>query len=443
MAKPNAPLAPELADLLRNTGDACELVTRRGTSGLTRFANNGIHQHAEVARQQRTLRVCARGRFGVATTSQAASVAECRALAARALECAPYGPPAPGGLPDSTAPNGQLENEVRATGEMQPQARVDAIRRFITAAEERGLTAAGAFSTEFHSISIANSHGVQAEASWTDAEFSATLMRQAGGSAWVERRSVDVAALGLDRAFDTLFDKAERAAQVETLPPGKYTVLLEPAAVGELLQFLAWLGFGARQFLDGTGFMVGQLGKRLTGTHVTITDDCHHPGSPGMPFDYEGAPRKRLTLIEEGIARAVAYDTTTAAEGGVTSTGHALPQPNSFGPLPVHLIMAPGTTPRDELIAQVDNGLLVTRLWYSRVVDPGRTLITGLTRDGTFRIRGGALGPRVQDFRFNESILEAFARIVALSDTLERTAQGFVPALVIEDFNFSSLSGAA
>ncbi len=439
-----AQLPDWMGTALRDTGDATECVVRHREGGLTRFANNGVHQHAEVSRTHHTVRVCADGRCGVASLTGRGEGDAREAfdrVCAQALAGSAFGPGAPSGLPGPGGAPLPMDNYCAQTASTQPDDRVRAVRRFTEAATQRGLTAAGAFATDTFSLTVANSQGIATEHRWTDAHFSATLMRPEGGSAWVERRAVDVATLDLDGAHATVFDKAERAAQVETLPPGKYMVLLEPAAVGELLQFLVWLGLGARQYLDGTSFMTDKLGTRITGDAVTIVDDCHHPGMPGAPCDYEGVPRHRLPLIENGIARAVAYDTTTGAEAQAPSTGHALPQPNSIGPLPLHLVMAPGDTPRDELLAQVDDGILVTRLWYNRVVDPGRTLITGLTRDGTFRIRNGALGPRVQDFRYNESILEAFTRIAAMSDTLERVERGFVPAMVIEDFTFSSVSG--
>jgi len=181
------------------------------------------------------------------------------------------------------------------------------------------------------------------------------------------------------------------------------------------------------------------------GPNVTIRDDASHLVAPGLPFDFEGCARRAVTLIEQGVAKSVVHDAKTAAKAGVESTGHALPPGESEGPLPLNLVLDPGDQSIEELIAGTANGLLVTQLHYVNVVDPMRLLLTGMTRNGTFRITDGTVGEPVKNMRFTQSAVEAFNQVEALGDTLswQRALFGgsfLAPAARIANFNFSSVT---
>jgi predicted Zn-dependent protease len=252
---------------------------------------------------------------------------------------------------------------------------------------------------------------------------------------------VDFSDLDASHMGSLALERSVRGQNPRKIPPGRYTVILEAAAVKDFLDFLAWLGFGAQAFEEGRSFMCGKLGKQITGENITISDDAYHPLGIGIPFDFEGMPRQQVALIEKGIARAVVYDRAYAARAGKSSSGHALPPRYAFGPLPVNLVMKAGQAAPEEMIRSVKRGLLVSRFWYCRVVDPAKTLLTGQTRDGTFLIEDGQIVCGVKDFRFNESILESFARAEMVSRGLSRIESTLAPTLKIADFRFTEVIG--
>jgi predicted Zn-dependent protease len=199
--------------------------------------------------------------------------------------------------------------------------------------------------------------------------------------------------------------------------------------------------FSAQAVEEGSSFLSAGLERRYAAENVTIRDDYSHALAPGMPFDYEGVPTQRLALLERGVAKAVVTDLSYARKRGSHSTGHALPAPNAWGPMPSHVVVDPGEKSLHELIAQTERGLLISRFWYIRPVDQRRTIVTGMTRDGTFLIEGGQIVAGVRNMRFNQSILDALSRC-EFSRELARTG-GYsysmvVPSAKIEGFTFSS-----
>jgi PmbA protein len=225
------------------------------------------------------------------------------------------------------------------------------------------------------------------------------------------------------------------------LDPGEYEVVLAPYAVQEMVAYLSYIGFSALAVQERRSFM--RLGERLMSPEVVIRDDAADPRVRPFPFDHEGVSTRPVTLIDRGVCAGVVYDTPTAQHDGVASTGHSLPQPNTIGPWATHLVMDAGAAPVPELIAGVRRGLYVTRFWYVRVVHPLRTVITGMTREGTFLIEEGRLSRPVRDLRFTDSIVRALDGVVAISDErrLELGEDGsavLVPWLRLEGFRFTS-----
>jgi PmbA protein len=247
-----------------------------------------------------------------------------------------------------------------------------------------------------------------------------------------------VAALG-ERAAR----KAVDAREPRDLPPGAYPVVLEPNAAGVMVQWLGWLGFGAKAYDEGRSFLVGRLGQRVCSPLVTIVDDATAADAIGVGFDFEGVPKRRVTLIDEGVAASLVYDFRSAARHGVEPTGHGLPAPSSEGALPLHLAMLPGHTPQAELVGGLDRGLLVTRFHYTNLVNLMDTSITGMTRDGTFWVEDGQVVGAVRNLRFTQSILEALSAVRAVGAETEMASEdGYgaarAPALAIDRFSFSS-----
>lgn len=239
-------------------------------------------------------------------------------------------------------------------------------------------------------------------------------------------------------------DKAIQSKNPTSIDPGAYTVILEEDAVATMMFFLGYLGFSALAVQEGRSFMSGHVGEKVTGDNITIWDDGFDPRGVILPFDFEGVPKQKVMLIENGVAKNAVYDTATAArEPGKKSTGHGLPAPNTMGPLPINLIMKPGSVSKEEMIASTEKGIWVTRFHYVNPVHPVKAILTGMTRDGTFLIENGKITRPLKNLRFTQSILEAFANAEMFSRELKMIKMGFgnfascAPAVKIKDFTFT------
>jgi predicted Zn-dependent protease len=202
--------------------------------------------------------------------------------------------------------------------------------------------------------------------------------------------------------------------------------------------------FSATAIRDGRSFLQDRIGKKLFGSNVTIYDDVWHPLQTCAAFDGEGLPRKRLTLVDRGIVREIAYCRQSAAAEGVAPTGHGFPVPNEIGEAPMNIVFAGGETSVNAMVESTDRGILVTRLWYIREVDPYEKIFTGMTRDGTFLIDGGTVAGGVRNFRFNQSLIELLSNVDDLSPAVrasgEESIDMVVPAIKAHDFNFTEVT---
>jgi predicted Zn-dependent protease len=248
----------------------------------------------------------------------------------------------------------------------------------------------------------------------------------------------DIAAMTVEAAAETAARKCVEGRGAMPLDPGVYPVILEPSAVGDMLSLLSWIGFGANAYQEGRSFLSNRLGEQVMGGNITIWDDATDSRNHPFPFDGEGVPKRKTMLIENGLARGVAYDTYTAAKAGAQTTGHALPAPNVYGPLPTNLFLGPGDTSVEEMIASMGRGILITRFHYTNFIHEKETIITGMTRDGTFLIEDGKVARPIQNLRFTQSIVEAFQQVEMVGGERQLTEYAYVPALKIARFNFTS-----
>jgi predicted Zn-dependent protease len=255
---------------------------------------------------------------------------------------------------------------------------------------------------------------------------------------------MDVAALDPEAVGRVAVNKALRSRNPTELEPGVYAVILEEEAVGDMLFTLGFLGFGALALQEGRSFMSSRLGQKITGDNITIWDDGLDNRGLVLPFDFEGVPKQRVTLIENGIAKGVVYDSLTAGrEVGKISTGHSLPAPNTMGPIPVNLFMAPGNATKEEILASTERGIWVSRFHYTNPVHPVQTILTGMTRDGTFLIENGEITRPLKNLRFTQSILDAFSEVDMLGKNLKTIKMEWgsfgccVPAAKIHNFQFT------
>ncbi len=326
----------------------------------------------------------------------------------------------------------------KSTAELTPEKRAEYVGKAFKEASRKGFEVAGIMSNSVRFIGIANSEGLRASQTSTDASFSLTVDNKKDGSGWASYDTRDVEKLPFEKVIEKAITKAEKNVNPIELPPGEYTVILEPAAVAELLDFAAYMGFGAQSYLDGQSFLIGKLGQKIFDKKLNIIDSPFNDIYPGQPFDYEGMPKQELVLVENGVAKTLAHDRITAKKMDAKSTGHSLPQPNPWGPIPFNVILKAGKNSEEEMISSTKRGLLVTHFHYTNVVEPRKLILTGMTRDGLFLIEDGKVTKPVKNFRFTESVIKAFNEVDMVGDKLEYHGFTIAPALKLPRFTFSS-----
>lgn len=413
-------------------------------SALTRFANNFIHQNMAESNAELRVRAVVGKRTGVASTNRLDDES-LRRVTEQALEIARLQPENPEfhSLP-SPLPLSFAAAYSQQTAHFTPEERASRVNIIVRLAKERGLESAGAFSTETSAVAVANSLGIFAYEPRTDSECHAVVMADAQGSGYTQRCSIDAASIDFENMAREAVEKAERSRNPVACPVGEYPVVLDTYATAELLQNLAFMGLSALAVQEERSFMNGQIGQQLVSPLVTLRDDAYDPLGQASSFDYEGVPRQRVSIFQRGIARGVVYDSFTAHRAGETNTGHALPAPNSEGPLPLNLVMESGDASLVELIRGIERGIYVTRFHYTNAVHPVKTLLTGMTRDGTFLIEHGELTRSVKNFRFTQSILDALRGVQAVGREARQWREYLpvvAPAVRLESFNFTGVTG--
>ena len=434
-----------LADRLlsASSADQTEVVIIGVDSALTRFANSGIHQNVAERNVQIRVRAIVGRRAGVATSNDLSESALARVLE-RAIEAAkrqpedPDLPDLPGPLPATLVPSFS-----QATADCTPEQRARMVGPICALAVEHGLNASGACSVETVEIGIANSRGVRRHELRSSAGL-LTVILDDEGSGYAQQTVRDVASIDAEALGREAVDKAVRSRGAERIEPGDYPVVLEDYAVGEMLVYLAYMGFGAQSLQESTSFLRGRIGQQIVDPRISIWDDALDPAGLLASFDYEGVPKQRVDLIANGKGAGVVYDTKTATRDGRPSTGHALPAPNTFGPFTSHLIVGAGDTPRAELAKGIERGLWVTRFNYVNVVKSDRAVLTGLTKDGTFLIEHGEVTRPVKNLRFTDGVLDAWSGLRALGSE-RRLMEGWggavlAPAMRLDRFRFTGVS---
>lgn len=430
------------APALAGAADETLVVATHTAGGLTRFANSRIHQNTwREDVEIRIMAVADGNKAGVASTRsmEAAAVAQTAQDALAIARVSKADPDFPGLA--EPAPFAVTDRYDPATAEATPQERASAVETAL-AEFPGGMEGAGYVETATDEVYVASTTGVACYGRVTRAGVSVMAMgpTSSGFAELLESRLSD---LDPSAIAARAVRKAEMGADPRPIEPGSYTVVLEPAGTSTLMQFLAWLGFGAKALLEERSFLTGKIGRKIVADSITIVDDPLAPDALGLPFDFEGTPSHPVTLIDKGVARGVVWDRTTAARAERRSTGHGLPPPNPDGPFPLNLRMQPGTSSLDDLIAGCERGLLVTRFHYSNVVNEKEAVLTGMTRDGTFWIEDGKVRHGVRNLRYTQNALEALSNVEDIGDTTEISSELFfggsrAPALRIRDFKFSS-----
>jgi predicted Zn-dependent protease len=417
-----------------------EVLVMGDDSSLTRFANSEIHQNVAETNVNVNLRFVVGRRIGVASTGRTDDeglrrlAANAGAIARNVAALEDWG-----GLPEPTPVRDLAGAYAASTATATPEFRAEAARAVIAAADRAGVTAYGSFSTGVETVAVVNSHGVRAWQERTSAQLITVHMTVDGGSGYAEATAVDATTIDAATLGEEAASKATAMVGAVGVEPGDYPVVLEEYAVVDILDMLGYLGFSALAVQEGRSFV--EPGRQIGSPLVTIIDDGADLTGLPMAFDYEGVAKQRVNLVEAGTCQNVVYDAQTAARDGRASTGHGLPAPNTYGPFPINMVMAPGETTREDLIKGLDRGLLVTRFHYTNPVHPKLAIVTGMTRDGTFLVEGGRIVGPVRNLRFTQSYLEALAGVSAVSRE-RKTLRGFlggavVPAVRIDAFTFT------
>jgi PmbA protein len=422
--------------------DETEVEVSVASDALTRFANNTIHQNVAEQTLHVSVRAVVDGRTARATTNKMDEESLRRAVVA-ASELAGCQPRNPDLLPMLGSQKYQkVQRFYDATAEATPQVRAEAVTRVCKTAAKNSQTAAGIFSTGLLETTLANSKGSFAHYEQTRAEFSVTILEK-DSSGWAKANSPKISDIDPVALADRASQKATMSRDPREIAAGRYTTILEPAAVLDLVGFLFY-DFAGTAVLDQRSCLTGRMGKRLLGENITLWDDVTHPLQLGAPYDGEGLPRQKALLVDSGVPRNLVYSRATAKKMKTKPTGHGFSLPNEYGEAPMNLVFAGGEASIDEMVRATEHGILVTRLWYIREVDPYEKILTGMTRDGTFLVENGRIAGGIRNFRFNQSILEMLSNVEMLGPPVraagEESFEMVVPAMKVRNFHFSEVT---
>jgi PmbA protein len=413
-------------------GDALAYVVRERSLTL-RFADGRPTQATAVDDATVELAVVRDGHVGRASTNERdkAALAACSSRAEAAAEAA-AATSRPGPHPGFGASEGALAAGPRrhrghdgATAALEPALGGAALHDVFAVAARHALSAHGIWSAAEEERAVATAGAALLDRS-TDAFMKVICIAPSGRSGYASRTAVASGALEPERLAERAAAKALRGSEAAELPPGEYPVVFEPHAVGWLLDLLAGTALNGLAHAEGRGALDGRIGQAVTAPAINLADSPQAAATLPRSFDAEGVPKRPLPLIEDGVARAVAHDRRSAALAGMVSTGHATaPGGDQSGPRAVNLMLVGGgAADLDALCAPVERGVYVTRLWYANVVRPKQTLITAVTRDGTFLIEDGRVTRPLRDLRLTDSVLGILSRVSALTARQQLTSDG-------------------
>jgi predicted Zn-dependent protease len=433
--------------------DECEASLVGGSSGNLRFARNTVSTSGGADTLTLDLQSTFGRRTGRARINEFddASLAKAVRQSEELARLAPENPEHVSFL----GPQSYVEPSafVEATASTTPAQRAEAVAKSIAVCNQEGLTGAGYLDDNASFVAVANTRGLRGYQRSTGVGFSITIRtKDAKGSGYGVSDFNDVRLLDTESVTRTAARKAKLSAETRAIEPGKYTVILEPAASVDLIGHMV-SAMNARNTDEGRSFLSkpgggSRLGEKIMDERVHLYSDPLHPELPGNKWSFDGRPQARVDWIKDGVVSNLASSRYWARKQG--QAGEGTPPVSGGGVIGSEigafegisgLIMAGGTASLDELIKSVERGVLITRLWYIRPVDPQTLLYTGLTRDGTFYVENGEIKYAVKNFRFNESPVIMLNNLEALGRP-QRANACLIPPMVVRDFTFSSLSDA-
>jgi predicted Zn-dependent protease len=430
------------AALRSSEADETEVVAIQQDESLTRFANNFIHQNVSERGWRWVIRAAVGGRVGVGVSNDATKESAAR-LTARACENARLQPENPDfrGFPKSSIiPTVQGFDE--ETANCPPVERARRVGVICRAAAAAGYVAAGSMTTGTAETLVANSHGVLARYRSSIVDGS-TVVMSASSSGWAQSSGWRLDAVDWESMASEAIHKTRLGENPVAIEPGTYRVILDPYATADLLEMLAE-GISGLAFQEERSWLSGRIGQKVMAESVSIVDNALESSGIPMPFDYEGVPRRPVIIVERGVARSPVHDTMSGGRMGQSSTGHAtLPSATERpGPASANLFLARGPSNVDAMIRSTAYGLYITRFWYTRMVHPRDVVVTGMTRDGTFVVRDGAIVGAAKSMRFTQSYLETLNSTEEIGNPVKVLRSGasalVTPAVRLGQFRFTS-----
>jgi predicted Zn-dependent protease len=342
--------------------------------------------------------------------------------------------------PFSAKKYGKVNRYNKETATMSPKKRALEIRKIIDAASTSNVRSSGVYASGSWFYAVGNSRGLFVYHQESSAECSVTIEKE-NSSGWGKSQSTAHDSINPTTIVAHAVQTAETSHDPIEIEPEKFTTILPPSAVLDLLSFL-WYEFAATGHKDKLSSLIDKVGEKVFGDNINITDDFTHPLQAGLPFDGEGMPRQIVNLVENGVLKNLVYGRKSAQFFGVECTGHSLAEPSLTGEMPLNLVVQGGPTSIEEMITSTERGILLSRVWYVRMVDPTILLLTGMTRDGTFLIENGKITSGLKNMRFNISLIELLNNVVQLGPVVRAAGEeGFpavIPPMKIADFNFTS-----
>ena len=427
--------------------DPAEVVIIHKDHALTRFANNTIHQNVAELNNTVYLRLMQGKRKGMASSNRLDAAALDELVAhARANAAASSEDPDFPGFAEASSYVPVPAND-QGTANLSPEARADSVAVVCRLADEKGLNASGAFSSGANAFCVANSYGLFAYHSISEADFQ-TVVMSADSSGRAQNSSWKVADIAPESIGREAINKAMLGRNPRDIEPGDFPVVLDPYVTEDLLNMLNMYGMGGQAVLDGRSWMNDRLGDQLMSPEVNIWDDGQDPDGMPVPFDAEGVPKQKVDIVSQGVATRPVHDRSTAAKADAESTGHAIPPyfppfMHAIGPIGLNLFMEPGSTSLEDMISSTKKGLYITRFWYTRLVHPRDCVVTGMTRDGVFMVEQGEIAYPVKNLRFTQSYVDALANVESIGNEtcLLKSEYGShakcVPAIKLGGFNFT------
>ncbi len=431
--------------MANSKADQIEAVFLGSSTGLTRFANSHIHQNVAENNTTVYFRVAIGKKLGVASTTSMSLTDLKRCLRAatdiakRQVENPHFNRfPEPQDYPEA-------ETYFEKTARFSPKQRASRLKRIFSKTISNNLDAAGAFTTGEGEVAVLNSNGLRAYQPYSTASGNIVIMGD-DSSGYVNFVSHNIDDLDFTALSNTALNKCKKSKKPKEVEPGIYEVILEPAAVANLLEWMNFIAFGSKAFQEETSCLAGRVGKQIMGQNISIYDDALNPAGIAFPFDLEGVAKKKVDFVSDGIANGVVYDTISANKENKRSTGHAImPDESGEGAMPMNVFIRPGDSSLEQMISNVEYGILVTRFHYiNGYLDTRKALMTGMTRDGTFLIKNGKLSSGIKNLRFTDSMLDVFSHVAEISSESvsipgwwNALGCNHVPAMRVSEFNFS------